>query len=220
VRELVLAPLDRPLSFKPGQWVSLKLPVGDRPPLNRAYTMAEPASNSGQLTLVFDRVPGGLGSGYLYSLREGSEVALSGPYGNFTLPDPPHKELVLIARYSGLVPFHCMVRQLFLSRATGRPVLLVASAPQEEELLYHTELLWLACRFSEFRYFPLVFSPATPPEAEVTAISQALRTILLGKRRDFITMICGIKTFVRPMRAFFTDELGFGRRDVRVETYD
>jgi ferredoxin-NADP reductase len=218
VRELVLAPLARPLSFKPGQWVSLKLPVGDQPPLNRAYTLAEPASNSGQLTLVFDRVPGGLGSGYLYSLREGSEVALSGPYGNFTLPDPPDKELVLIARYSGLVPFHCMVRQLFLSRATGRPVLLVASAPQEEELLYHTELLSLACRFSEFRYLPLVFSPTTPPEAEVAAIGKALRTIL-GQRRDFIPMICGIKAFVRPMRAFFTD-LGLDRRDVRVETYD
>ena len=39
VRQLVLLPKERLISFEPGQWVSLKLPVGANPPLNRAYSM-------------------------------------------------------------------------------------------------------------------------------------------------------------------------------------
>ena len=61
-RQLVVLPKEQPLTFKAGQWVSLKLPVGIRPPLNRAYSMAAPSTPSGELTLIFDHVPQGLGS--------------------------------------------------------------------------------------------------------------------------------------------------------------
>src|SRR2546422_777588 len=74
VRELVVVPLESKISFKPGQWVSLKLPVGERQPLTRAYSMAEPESSSGELVLAFDRVPSGLGSGYLVSEPTGDKI--------------------------------------------------------------------------------------------------------------------------------------------------
>lgn len=86
VRQLVLLPKAQKILFQPGQWVSLQLPVGIKPPLNRAYSLAEPPSQTGQLTLVFDRVPDGTGSNYLYGLKPGDELLLSGPYGNFSLP--------------------------------------------------------------------------------------------------------------------------------------
>src|SRR5439155_10878377 len=103
VRELVLMPLESKITFKAGQWVSLKLPVGERQPLTRAYSMAEPESSSGELVLVFDRVPGGLGSGYLSSIQEGDDLVLAGPYGNFTVPLPLTIDLVLVARFTGIV---------------------------------------------------------------------------------------------------------------------
>ena len=86
VRQLVVLPKTQKISFRPGQWVSLQLPVGPRPPLNRAYSMAASASPTGELTLVFDRVPEGLGSSHLYQLKAGDELFLSGPYGHFVLP--------------------------------------------------------------------------------------------------------------------------------------
>ena len=52
VRQLVVIPKIQRVVFQPGQWVSLQLPVGAKPPLNRAYSMAEPPSPDGQLTLV------------------------------------------------------------------------------------------------------------------------------------------------------------------------
>ena len=218
VRELVLAP-EQPIVFQPGQWVSLKLPVGAKPPMNRAYSMAEPEAASGHLVLALDRVPGGLGSSYLFALREGNQVTLSGPYGNFLLPNPLTKNLFLIARYTGIVPIHCILTRLF-SQPTSRSVLLIVSAPSQAELLYHDEFAALASSRPNFRYLTRVPEPGEPDTIE----SEVRRTIELlkaqaGGRRDLVPMICGLKAFVRPLRAYFM-ELGFDRKEVRVETYD
>ena len=86
VRESVLLPAGKKIGYQPGQWLSIKVPVNQKPPLNRAYSMATPEQVSGHLSLVFDRVPGGIGSEYLYSLQAGDRLSLSGPHGKFLLP--------------------------------------------------------------------------------------------------------------------------------------
>ena len=60
----------------------------ENPPLVRAYSLAAPPAASGELVLCLDRVPGGLGSEYLFGVREGDEIRFQGPQGNFVLPDP------------------------------------------------------------------------------------------------------------------------------------
>ena len=218
VRELVVKPLEHPIAFKPGQWVSLHLPVGTKPPLVRAYTMAEPESASGELVLAFDRVPDGVGSGYLWSLGTGDRVPLAGPVGTFVLPEPVAKDLLFIARYTGIVPIRCMIRDL-MRRGFERPVTLVYLSPSEEELIYHEELEALGRADRSFTYLHLV-SACDPgsPGAEAEAVIARLKG-LDGGRRDLAPMICGVKAFVRPIRGFFT-EMGYERKAVRVETYD
>ncbi|MGH7167379.1 MAG: ferredoxin--NADP reductase [Nitrospiraceae bacterium] len=219
VRELVLSPLEQAIHFRPGQWVSLKLPVGQRPPLVRAYSMAEPETASGHLALVFDRVPQGLGSNYLYTLKAGDRVVLSGPYGNFAAPDPLPKDLVLIGRFTGIVPLRCILRRLFAQPPSHR-VTLLYQVPDRAELLYHDEFTDLAARHDRFCYEPMV-SEADRREhsgAEYQPVLEKLAALLAG-RTDFLPMICGTKAFVRPLRASLM-ERGFSRRDVSVETYD
>lgn len=215
VRQFVVKPKTSKISFQPGQWVSLKLPVGPKPPLNRAYSMADPSSPYGELTLVFDRVPGGLGSNYLYELRSGDEVPLSGPYGHFILPQPLDRELVLIGRYTGLVPMRCLLKQIFFSRIQI-PVLLIAVAPNEDEVLFHQEWLTMAMQHSSFRYLPLV---AQNGESEAVEKTLSMLTPLVKGQPKVVPMLCGTKAFVRPLRAYFT-EGGYGRKEVKVETYD
>lgn len=214
VRQLVVLPKTQKLSFQPGQWVSLKLPVGPKPPLNRAYSMAAPASPSGELTLVFDRVPEGIGSGYLYRLKAGDELLLSGPYGNFALPQPLDREVLFITRYTGLVPVRCMLKALYARRETS-PVLLIAVGPAENELLYHDEFLSLAVMRASFRYLPLV---ASGDESAVALTLTMLRPLIEGTAH-ILPMLCGTKEFVRPLRAFFV-ESGYERKEVKTETYN
>ncbi len=213
VRQLVLLPQQHKLDFLPGQWVSLKLPVGPHPPLNRAYSMAEPASPSGELTLVFDRVPQGLGSDYLYHLRVGNRVILSGPHGKFVLPQPPDRPLLCITRYTGLVPIHCMVRALEAAH-DPTPIFLIAVGPAEDELLYHTELLSLAVTRPSFQYLPLV----TPTEeAAVALVTDMLPSVLPGQSKA-VPLICGTKAFVHPLRQHLI-EAGYQRKEIKIESY-
>jgi ferredoxin-NADP reductase len=215
VRQLVVLPKERHVSFQPGQWVSLKLPVGPRPPLNRAYSMAAPSTTSGELTLIFDQVIGGLGSGYLCQLKAGDEIQLSGPYGNFTLPKQLDRELLYIARFTGLVPIRCMLKEMYSQRQTGS-VLLIAVAPAEDELLFHHEFLTLAVTHPGFRYLPLVAAAGEQQGVDLTL--SMLRPLVDGAPK-MIPMLCGTKDFVRPLRAYFVDA-GYERKDVRTETYD
>ncbi|OQW32878.1 MAG: hypothetical protein A4E19_05860 [Nitrospira sp. SG-bin1] len=215
VRQLVIKPKTSRITFQPGQWVSLKLPVGPKPPLNRAYSMADPSSPYGELTLAFDRVPGGLGSNYLYGLRSGDEVVLSGPYGNFVLPQPLDRELLLIARYTGLAPMRCLLKQMFFSKVQT-PVLLIAVAPNEDEVLFHQEWLTMAMQYSSFRYLPLV---AQHGESEAVEKTLSMLIPLLREQPKVVPMICGTKAFVRPLRGYFMEE-GYDRKEVKIETYD
>lgn len=215
VRQLVIKPKTTRISFQPGQWISLKLPVGSKPPLNRAYSMAAPASPHGELTLVFDRVPGGVGSNYLYQLKSGDEITLSGPYGNFVLPATLDRELVLIGRYTGLVPIRCLLKQTPLTDVQT-PILLIAVAPNEEEVLFHQEWLTMAIQHASFRYLPLV-----APNGDADAVEKTLAMLapMIRGQPKVVPLLCGTKAFVRPLRTYFV-ERGYERKEVKVETYD
>jgi len=215
VRQLVLRPTVQSIAFQPGQWVSLKLPVGAKPPLNRAYSMAAPSTPSGELIVIFDRVSDGVGSNYLYTLKPGDNTQLSGPHGNFTLPMPLDRELILIARYTGLVPIRCMLKHLYAKRQTAT-ILLIAVAPAEEELLFHQELLTLAVTHPGFRYLPLV---AGGGEQQAVDLTLSILRPLINDAPKVIPMLCGTKGFVRPLRASFV-EAGYDRKEVKTETYD
>jgi NAD(P)H-flavin reductase len=210
VRELTLAP-EQPIHFAPGQWLSLKLPLGDRPPLVRAYSMAEPESPSGKLVLVFDRVPNGLGSGYLFTLKPGEKVPVSGPYGRFLVPEALTKELLFIARFTGIVPIRCIMQHLRKSGPLPRTTLIYL-APSREELIYDEEFRQLAAT-QTFRYHALLEDdPRRQSEYDIVRA-------MIQNPQDVLPMVAGTKAFLRPLRARLS-EMGFERRDIRHESYD
>src|SRR2546422_8811415 len=195
VRELVVVPLESKISFKPGQWVSLKLPVGERPPLTRAYSMAEPESSSGELVLVFDRVPSGLGSGYLSSVKEGDELILAGPYGSFTVPRSLTVDLVLVARFTGIVPIRCILRDLFEGPVSCQ-VTLIYGSPTQMERIYHGELQEMAAHHKAFRYLPTVLDGSGPAGEERRSESEILASLWQGGK-GFLRVVCGAKGVIR-----------------------
>lgn len=217
VREFVLRGPQAPIHFRPGQWVSLHLPVGERPPLIRAYTLARPEEPSGTLTLCLDRVPNGLGSGYLFERQVGDPITVADALGNFTLPEPLEQDLLLVARFTGIVPFRCMLLAL-----DGQPlpcrVRLVYGAPNREELIYHEEFLERAARDPRFEYYPTLLEP----DDAWQGVSGEEMTLLEQRASEWLPyapMVCGVRSFTRPMREFF-QQLGFDRRAVKVEHFD
>jgi ferredoxin-NADP reductase len=219
VRELIISPRERHLHFAPGQWVSLKLPVGPRPPLVRAYSMAEPESSTGDLVLVFDRVPDGVGSNYLFTLQQGDTIMISGPHGNFRLPEPLTKDLLFVARFTGIVPIRCMILTLVNDHDQARagPRMTLVYALPATDRVYDEEFQALAESNSNFRYVPIL-SDLHHKQDAVPLDTDLLRT-LVGDRRAVYPMLAGTKAFVRPLRTLLT-EMGFERREIKHETYD
>ena len=212
VREMTLQPEgDTLIGFRPGQWLSTHLPVGEKPPLVRAYSLANAPRSDGGLVLCFDRVAGGLGSEYLWNRSAGEVLRFSGPTGNFLLPDGD-APLVLVARYTGIVPFRAMLQAIERGDAVRRPVHLIYGLPDERELLYHDEFAALAERAGDwFDYYPVHLTESD----EIAALTRHA-----GDWPPFVPMVCGTRNFTFPTRAHLMATFGFDRKQVKIENYN
>ena len=217
VREITLAPPGERIDFRPGQWLSLQLPVGERPPLVRAYSLAAAPSPSGEMVLCLDRVPGGLGSEYLFTLKAGDAVTFGGPLGNFVLPETPG-DLLWLARYTGIVPFRSMLLHLAREAKQEGRATLVYSAPQPGDLAYLHELRQIAEEHPWFELLPVVDEPVAGWPGRSGSVLELLPG-LVGGRTDLTPMVCGKREFVRPIRDYFYG-LGYDRKAVKWENYD
>lgn len=216
VREFTLAAPAEPLTWQAGQWISLHLPVGEKPPLVRAYTLAAPPQANGEMVLCLDRVQGGLGSEHLFSLEPGAEVTFGAPLGRFTLPEEPGDQ-IWVARFTGIVPFRAMLLQLQHQPPDGR-VILVYGAPQPQDLAYHAELLRAA---EQYPWFNLVITVEQPDDTWAGHVGPELELLpeLVGDRSDLLPMACGKRDFAMGIRAFF-QERGYDRKAIKIESYD
>jgi NAD(P)H-flavin reductase len=216
VRQLVLAVAGEPLHYQAGQWLSLSLPIGERPPLTRAYSLAEPERSDGRVQLCLDRVPGSQASSYLFGLEPGASIDFSGPYGDFVLPTELTRDLFFVARFTGIVPLRCMLLECD-RRGFPCDVTLVMGAARTQDLVYHDELQQMARRSSKLRYLATLLAPEAGWTGEVgTEMSIVHR--LLREGTSVVPYVCGVREMVNEVRAVFT-EFGFPRREVRSEVY-
>lgn len=97
-----------PAYFRAGQYISLKLKIGDSV-LTRPYSIASPPADAlkGTYTITVKRVSDGFASGYILdNFTVGTEVTASAPEGTFyyePLRDAP--AVVCLAGGSGITPF-------------------------------------------------------------------------------------------------------------------
>lgn len=93
----------------------------------------------------------GRASSYLFFLKPGDKVSLSGPYGEFLIRESG-REMVYIGGGAGMAPLRSHLGDLFFNRRTQRKVSFWYGARSAKELLYDEEFRKLACTFSNFRY--------------------------------------------------------------------
>jgi toluene monooxygenase electron transfer component len=95
--------------FRPGQYALLGLPGLGAP---RAYSMSNIANEKGIWEFQIRRVPGGQGTGRLFSPRfiEGTTIEFDGPFGLAHLRPDVERDIVCIAGGSGLAPMVSIAR--------------------------------------------------------------------------------------------------------------
>lgn len=134
------------INFKAGQFISFDVtPRGAALAVIRPYSIASPPSESQSITIVLNRVPDGVGSTYLFSLKEGDTAVFQGPMGSFYQRDDS-RDLLFVATGTGIAPIRSMVLDLTVRRYPGT-LTLYWGLRTERDLYYQVEWKALMARY-------------------------------------------------------------------------
>jgi len=136
-------------------------------PANRAYSLANPPSERGLLKFTIRiatpppgaaDAPPGVGSSYVFNLKTGDRVVLSGPYGDF-FAKKTEQEMCFIGGGAGMAPMRSHIRNQLLDVGTDRIITFWYGARSRQEMFYHEEFTDLARRFDNFTYTVALSDP-------------------------------------------------------------
>ena len=101
-----------PFSYLPGQFLTLTLPVGEKP-IRRSYTISSAPTQGYYCEITVKREDQGEGSRFLHDrLVEGQTLQVRGPSGKFTFTGSEAESIVLIAGGVGITPMVSVARAL------------------------------------------------------------------------------------------------------------
>jgi glycine betaine catabolism B len=131
----------KPIAFRPGQHVVVRLTAPDGYRAQRSYSIASAPDNPEALELAIERLDDGEVSPFMHdSAQVGDEIELGGPIGLHFNWSPEHGGPVLfIGGGTGVVPFMSMLRHRAATRSRV-PATLVFSTRLREDLLFFDEL--------------------------------------------------------------------------------
>jgi CDP-4-dehydro-6-deoxyglucose reductase len=142
--------------FKPGQFVTLDLPIHEKPNKRwRSYSIASWPDGTNIFELVIVLLEGGAGTTYLFNeVGVGSELILRGPQGVFVLPEPIDRDLFLICTGTGIAPFRSMTHYILDNNVPHKNIYLIFGCRLLCDGLYAAEMKELEKKMGSFKYIP------------------------------------------------------------------
>lgn len=130
-------------------------------PVFRAYSMANHPAEGNRVMLnvriatpppaLWNEAPPGLASSYIFNLKPGDKVTISGPYGEFFIKDTK-REMVYIGGGAGMAPMRSHLFHLFQTLKTGRKVSFWYGARSVREMFYDEHFKEIENKFPNFSY--------------------------------------------------------------------
>jgi NAD(P)H-flavin reductase len=191
VRQLDLRLIEpKAIAFKPGQFISFEMPHPKTGHLvTRAYSIASQPTRLGVITLLFNLVPGGPGSGLLFHLRAGEKTHFKGPAGNFYLREAQEREFLFIASGTGIAP----IRSMLLANAERpdpRPATLLWGLRSQRDLYYQEELADLVRRIPIFTAITTLSRPEPGWSGESGRVLHLIEERILSVK-NLSVYLCG-----------------------------
>ena len=142
--------------FVPGQFVTLDLPIHEKPNKRwRSYSIASWPDGTNVFELLIVLLDGGAGTTYLFNdVKEGSELILRGPQGVFVLPETLDKDYYFICTGTGIAPFRSMAHYIQMHNIPHQNINLIFGTRAKKDLLYAEELKRLEMELEGFRFIP------------------------------------------------------------------
>lgn len=100
----------------------------------------------------------GIGSSYIFSLKQGDVVSAIGPLGDFHIK-PTHKEMIYVGGGAGMAPLRAHLAHLFENERTARKVSYWYGARSRQEIFYENYFESLAQQHPNFSFHLALSSP-------------------------------------------------------------
>ena len=133
----------------------------------RAYSMANHPAE-GNIVMLNVRIahppprqwdaPPGIASSYIFNLKPGDKVSISGPFGDFFIKDTD-REMVYIGGGAGMAPLRSHIFHLFDTLKTNRKVSYWYGARSSREMFYDEEFKEIESKFPNFSYHVALSDP-------------------------------------------------------------
>jgi Na+-transporting NADH:ubiquinone oxidoreductase subunit F len=130
-------------------------------PIFRAFSMANHPAEGNRVMLnvriatppppLWNDVPPGLASSYIFNLKPEDKVTISGPYGEFFIKES-EREMVYIGGGAGMAPMRSHLFHLFETLKTGRKVSFWYGARSVREMFYDDHFKQIEKQFPNFSY--------------------------------------------------------------------
>jgi len=108
----------------------------------------------------------GIASSYIFNLKVGDKVDISGPYKDFLINDS-QKEMLYIASGAGMGPVRSHLFELFKTLKTKRKVTFWYGARNSSELFYLNYFKQLEKEFNNFRFYVVLSEPLESDHWEI-----------------------------------------------------
>ena len=134
----------------------------------KAYSMANHPAEGNIIMLnvriatpppaLWNDAPPGIASSYMFNLKAGDKVTISGPYGDFFIKDTD-REMVYIGGGAGMAPMRSHLFHLFYTLETGRKVSFWYGARSKREMFYDDDFKAIQEKYPNFSYYVALSDP-------------------------------------------------------------
>ncbi len=219
-RFFIQMPEEGAFHFEPGQFVTLDLPIHEKPARRlRSYSIASWPNGTNVFELCIVLLEGGAGTTYLFNeIKEGSQLTVRGPVGVFTLHEHAlQNDLFLICTGTGIAPFRSMVQQIKLQNISHKNIYLIFGCRTKADLLYFDELKNLSDTMEGFHYIPTLSRENW--EGAAGYVHTVYENILQANpNAEANFMLCGWKAMIDDAKVKI-QSLGYDKKAIHSELY-
>ncbi len=161
----------------------------------RAYSMANHPAEGNIVMLnvriatpppaLWNDVPPGIASSYIFNLKPGDRVTISGPFGEFFAKDTD-REMVYIGGGAGMAPMRSHLFDLLDTQNSDRKISFYYGARSIREMFYHEDFLKLEKEHPNFTYTVALSEPMAEDnwKGPTGFIHQAVHDLYLKNHED------------------------------------
>ncbi|WP_406691761.1 ferredoxin--NADP reductase [Saccharopolyspora sp. ID03-671] len=198
------------LPYRPGQFLTLRIPSERCGSVARAYSLSSSPVTDGRLAVTVKRTAEGYASNWICdNVAAGSEIDVLEPAGVFT-PKSLEADLLLFAAGSGITPIMSILKSA-LATGSGRVVLVYANR-DERSVIFARELTELAAahpgRLLVLHWLESV--QGLPTQEALQSLAAAFP--------DHDAFLCGPKPFMDTARKALR-EAGFPKSSIHLERF-